>query len=603
MSLPFNGLCMVPGRSWHVKMEMEHWARYLAVLPLATGCRVLDVACGEGYGADVLADRARHVVGVDVSEINVRHARRKYGARNLNLTFVASDASKGLPLADGSMDLAVSFETIEHLDASEPFLRETKRVLAFGGAAILSTPLPNLDPATKKPRNPHHVREFEAHEFTELLGRHFRFVALAGQAATIPGELHDEFDPAHDQYLIGLASDDARALDVAKNALQPRRVFLLKQELYAVHRAHEEHKPFAPRILLVPLADVACVNPADRRRIGLVQRELRRRGFETAVLTKEQAVDLGGHFVLTQDRDFAFWIHHAPQLRAQGKQILFTCSDLLAQDSISQVHSYDSYLHKGLPNDTGALRHQLAGFLAQCAHVFVGSQAQAEHFQRIGGDRCPEFSVDGDPIDTETYRCDEAVAQSESSAFRIIWEGFVDNVPYLAVCADAIRELSREMKVTMVIASARERRTPFMGTCDNRELANRLLGADIVEFHEWSPSTIASLMRSAHAGVAPAFLDDPFSAAKPPNKAIILNYMRLPVVASATSAYSQYVVDGVNGFVARDEAQWIHALRTLAHNPSLAQTMGQRGRTMAASFEPGAVVDRMVTVFGRLRQR
>ena len=359
------------------------------------------------------------------------------------------------------------------------------------------------------------------------------------------------------------------------------------------------HQPCSPRILLVPLRDVACTNPSDRRRIEIVHSQLRKRGFETAVVSKEEAVARRAHLVLIQNRDFAFWNRHVAQLRGEGKQILFTCSDLLAASTISQAHSYESYALGGLPAEDTTIRGQLADFITQCAHVFVGSRGQAEHLRRIAGERCPPISVDGDPIDTEIYRAVDG-AKEVGDCFRFVWEGYLDNIPYLTVCAEAIRRLSREMKITIVIIGSRERRTPFLGTRDNRQLAASILATDLIEFHEWSPLTVASLIRSAHAGVAPAFLGDPFSATKPANKAIIFNHLNLPVIASATDAYREYITDGRNGFIARDEKDWLSALRMLAFNPSQARKMGLQGHVMSAMFTPGTVVGRMIPVLATL---
>ena len=378
MAIHFNGLCMVPGHSWHAKMEMEHWVRYLTVLPLADGRRVLDVASGEGYGSDLLAERAQRVYGVDVSESNVLHATEKYLSRHSNLDFLQADAA-ALPMANRSLDLVVSFETLEHLEEPEKFLDEIRRVLAMGGGAMISTPMPNPDPATKRPRNPHHVHEFEPCEFEALLRRFFPFFALGGQSAVFPCELHDDFDASCDSYMIGLIANEAGVLRQLRSILPSRRCIDLKQELTNIHRAHEAHQPRSPRIVMVPLGDVACTNPADHRRIELVRRELRKTGYETAVVSKEEAITIRSPILLTQNRDYSFWNQHADQLRRDQKKILFSCSDLLVPDLRSQAHSFDSFVHKGLPHPAEATRRELAKFLSHCAHVFAGSDEQADH--------------------------------------------------------------------------------------------------------------------------------------------------------------------------------------------------------------------------------
>ena len=99
-------------------------SRYRFAKDFVRGKRVLDIACGEGYGAAALAKAgASSVVGVDVSADVCDHALRKYG-----LDARPGDA-QAIPLPDRSIDLVVSFETIEHVDDPNVFVRECARVL------------------------------------------------------------------------------------------------------------------------------------------------------------------------------------------------------------------------------------------------------------------------------------------------------------------------------------------------------------------------------------------------------------------------------------------------------------------------------------------
>jgi ubiquinone/menaquinone biosynthesis C-methylase UbiE len=121
----------------HRPLVFEHVHRYAVACALAEGKRVLDIACGEGYGANLLARTASKVVGVDVDPTTIEHARRKY--RDRNLEFSVGDCLE-IPCADQSIDLVASFETIEHIADHERFLSEIKRVLAPGGLAMISSP-------------------------------------------------------------------------------------------------------------------------------------------------------------------------------------------------------------------------------------------------------------------------------------------------------------------------------------------------------------------------------------------------------------------------------------------------------------------------------
>src|SRR6187431_2556894 len=93
------------------EISLEHVHRYLIARELAHNKRVLDIACGEGYGADILAGAATQVVGVDIAEKAVSHASSRYIRPNLQFK---QGTCHAIPLADSSVDLVVSFETIEH---------------------------------------------------------------------------------------------------------------------------------------------------------------------------------------------------------------------------------------------------------------------------------------------------------------------------------------------------------------------------------------------------------------------------------------------------------------------------------------------------------
>jgi 2-polyprenyl-3-methyl-5-hydroxy-6-metoxy-1,4-benzoquinol methylase len=142
----------------------EHLARYRLATRLASGRRVLDAACGEGYGAAMLAAAgASSVIGVDIDEQTVAHARSRYG-----LDIRAGDVAK-LPFADGEFDLVVSFETIEHVPDPDAAIGEFARVLAPDGLLLASSP----NAREYLVENPFHEREMTPEEFVAALEARF----------------------------------------------------------------------------------------------------------------------------------------------------------------------------------------------------------------------------------------------------------------------------------------------------------------------------------------------------------------------------------------------------------------------------------------------
>ncbi len=158
-------------------IEHEHTHRYFLALDLCRARDVLDVASGEGYGSALLGQVARSVIGVDLDPGSVDHANRHY-ARD-GVSFRTGSATE-LPVETSSVDVVVSFETLEHLDAHEAFLKEIKRALRPGGVLVMSSP-DRVVYSPDGPHNPFHLRELDKAQFVDLVSRHFRHHALFGQ--------------------------------------------------------------------------------------------------------------------------------------------------------------------------------------------------------------------------------------------------------------------------------------------------------------------------------------------------------------------------------------------------------------------------------------
>lgn len=157
----------------------EHWHRYAFALPLVRGKRVLDAACGEGYGSNLLASAAAQVIGVDISPEAVTHARVRYSDKS-NLSFCVGDAA-ALDFPDRSFDVVVSFETLEHLAAQQELIAGFARVLTDDGVLLISSPDKANYSDVAGFRNEFHVRELYREELLELLGAQFPQIRLYAQ--------------------------------------------------------------------------------------------------------------------------------------------------------------------------------------------------------------------------------------------------------------------------------------------------------------------------------------------------------------------------------------------------------------------------------------
>jgi SAM-dependent methyltransferase len=164
------------------QVEIEHLHRYFLARELCRGADVLDVASGEGYGSALLAQTAKSVIGVELSQAAVDHAARSY--QLANLAFKRGDARR-IPLADSSVDAVVSFETLEHFLEHQEFLDEVKRVLRPDGRLILSSPERDVYSPLESAANPYHVNELSRVEFEALLRANFPHVALLFQRPII----------------------------------------------------------------------------------------------------------------------------------------------------------------------------------------------------------------------------------------------------------------------------------------------------------------------------------------------------------------------------------------------------------------------------------
>ena len=143
----------------------RHEVVYQRLAPRCARRDVLEAGCGEGYGADLIAEVARRVVAVDYDESAVAHVRSRYPRVEVMQANLAD-----LPLPDASVDVVVNFQVIEHLWDQAQFVAECARVLRPSGLLLVSTPnRVTFSPGRDTPINPFHTRELNAVELTQLL--------------------------------------------------------------------------------------------------------------------------------------------------------------------------------------------------------------------------------------------------------------------------------------------------------------------------------------------------------------------------------------------------------------------------------------------------
>jgi SAM-dependent methyltransferase len=235
-------------------LAYEHLHRYAYAAKLVRGKRVLDLASGEGYGSNLLAQQAQSVIGVDIDPEAVEHASARYGNRGANVQFITGSVTN-VPIPDShSFDAVVCFEAIEHIDDHAALLSEVKRLLRKDGLLIISTPNKLVYQDHSKEDNPFHLRELTFEEFRVLLTRQFKYARFLGQRihaessiwpieGKVP-ESREDFsveregeeyaftsaDKRVPLYIIGLASDAPLKLPDIESSLVDQSNLLLEEK-------------------------------------------------------------------------------------------------------------------------------------------------------------------------------------------------------------------------------------------------------------------------------------------------------------------------------------------------------------------------------------
>jgi len=250
-------------------INYEHLHRYRFAKEFVKGKIVLDLACGEGYGSYMLAEEANEVIGVDISESTIKHAKIKYATNNLK--FIKSSMLEIDIEGENVFDVIICFEALEHVEEHDKVMAEIKRMLKNDGIFIVSTP--NKYSYTDEGdycKNPWHKKELYLDEFEALLKSAFKNVLIYGQKVFPTSnvfpiskvvsntqelaieKIGSEFsfvslDKKDARYFIAVASDYSIKDSIGSSYMVDTSEYLFKKnvelenlqrELEAIHRSH-----------------------------------------------------------------------------------------------------------------------------------------------------------------------------------------------------------------------------------------------------------------------------------------------------------------------------------------------------------------------------
>jgi ubiquinone/menaquinone biosynthesis C-methylase UbiE len=173
--------------------------------------RLLEIGFGEGYGAEIVQPWISEYVGLEVDAQAVLHAAKRHASPGLS--FLQYDGVT-LPFDDGTFELVISFQVIEHVVDPPRLLKEACRVLRGTGTALIVTPNRNHRVADgERPFNRYHVREFNSGELEALMRTAFEKVTVFGiQGSPVMNEIEKKrvararklarFDPLGLRYVL-----------------------------------------------------------------------------------------------------------------------------------------------------------------------------------------------------------------------------------------------------------------------------------------------------------------------------------------------------------------------------------------------------------------
>lgn len=206
--MKFTGERMIPEYNLGKQIYVDHKTRYLFASQLAKNKIVLDVASGSGYGSEILlrTGKAKKVYGIDISKEAIVYSKNKYKSKNIE--FLQGDC-RNIPLNDKIADIVVSFETIEHIEEQEQFMKEIKRVIKKDGLLVISTPNKKISSG----ENEFHKKELNKDQFENLLKRYFKNINVFYQDIGFGSHIADSKSEGIEKNYWGFGIKEKKGID------------------------------------------------------------------------------------------------------------------------------------------------------------------------------------------------------------------------------------------------------------------------------------------------------------------------------------------------------------------------------------------------------
>jgi GT2 family glycosyltransferase/SAM-dependent methyltransferase len=356
----------------------EHLHRYAFATQFVRNKNVLDLACGEGYGSNLLARTAKHVVGIDLDEPTVKHAKNKYIRSNLEFRI---GSITEIPInGQGAFDVIVCFEALEHVADHEKLLSEAKRLLAPGGLFFISTPNKTLYTDEPHFNNPYHVHELYFDEFKTELEHYFKQVKVLGQRIycnsniwplfpekrTLPSEFVIERNPQEFTfvqpekrapiYFIAVATNSAKDIGGHLSVLVDISNQLVSERDHAINRLSAERDDFKNRTEHLQPQVHALQQLVAHNKAELAKRNAQIAGLSDDLKkTKDryaQDVKWLQQVITDHERKVAFWEREASELRANLTQQLAILEGIHSSHAWKALSSYYVWRDRLLPENT-----------------------------------------------------------------------------------------------------------------------------------------------------------------------------------------------------------------------------------------------------------